>query len=161
MLTQKIFIVCKSNIVYVCFVDNSYRNHLRKPWFDCHLRLAVGGQGLGARRAGRGGCDILHRTRRPRAQREVVSRHHGPCQVQSPQHWGGRADHLTIVVTRNENRLMERFGVRHRLVINSVSQQDFANYSCLAENELGKSRGYVELSGGYRRLDMQCWLSHS
>ena len=36
---------------------------------------------------------------------------------------------------------------RHRLVIVEVGDTDFGNYSCLAENELGKTRGYIELSG--------------
>ena len=53
----------------------------------------------------------------------------------------------TMVLARNENRLVEQFGIRHRLVIASVSQTDFGNYSCLAENDLGKSRGFIHLSG--------------
>ena len=53
----------------------------------------------------------------------------------------------TMVLARNENRMTEQFGIRHRLVISSVSEKDFGNYSCLAENELGKSRGFIELSG--------------
>ena len=32
-------------------------------------------------------------------------------------------------------------------MILSVGEKDFGNYSCLAENDLGKSRGYIELSG--------------
>ena len=43
--------------------------------------------------------------------------------------------------------MMEQFGFRHRLVIASVSEQEFGNFSCVAENELGKSRGFIELSG--------------
>ena len=39
--------------------------------------------------------------------------------------------------------------VRHRLVIVDVGENDFGNYSCLAENELGRTRGYIELSGNY------------
>ena len=53
----------------------------------------------------------------------------------------------TMVLARNENRRTEQFGIRHRLVISSVSEEEFGNYSCLAENELGKSRGFIELSG--------------
>ena len=53
----------------------------------------------------------------------------------------------TMVLARNENRLMEQFGIRHRLVIARVSERDFGNYSCFAENDLGKSRGFIELSG--------------
>ena len=55
----------------------------------------------------------------------------------------------TMVLDRNNNRMMEQFGIRHRLVIASVSEQDFGNYSCLAENNIGKSRGFIELSGNY------------
>ena len=36
---------------------------------------------------------------------------------------------------------------RHRLVIVEVGENDFGNYSCLAENDLGETRGYIELSG--------------
>ena len=53
----------------------------------------------------------------------------------------------TMLLDRNNNRMMEQFGIRHRLVIARVSEKDFGNYSCLAENNLGKSRGYIELSG--------------
>ena len=40
---------------------------------------------------------------------------------------------------------------RHQLVILNVAESDFGNYSCLAENDLGKARGYIELSGEMRR----------
>jgi len=53
----------------------------------------------------------------------------------------------TMVLARNKNLMTEQFGIRHRLVISSVSDEDFGNYSCLAENELGKHRGFIELSG--------------
>lgn len=53
----------------------------------------------------------------------------------------------TMLVAGNENRIMEKFGFRHQLVILTVGDKDFGNYSCLAENGLGKSRGYIELSG--------------
>ena len=56
----------------------------------------------------------------------------------------------TMVLARNENRLMEQFGIRHRLVIARVSERDLGNYSCFAENDLGKSRGFIELSGKIR-----------
>ena len=53
----------------------------------------------------------------------------------------------TMLLDTNENRRMEQFGVRHRLVIHYVREEDFGNYSCYAENQLGKSRGFIELSG--------------
>ena len=46
----------------------------------------------------------------------------------------------------NVKKIMRKF-FRHQLVILSVGEKDFGNYSCLAENDLGKSRGYIELSG--------------
>ena len=52
----------------------------------------------------------------------------------------------TMVLDRNNNRMMEQFGIRHRLVIARVIETDFGNYSCVAENELSKSRGFIELS---------------
>ena len=39
----------------------------------------------------------------------------------------------TMVLAINENRLMEHFGKRHRLVIARVSERDFRNYSGFAE----------------------------
>lgn len=61
----------------------------------------------------------------------------------------------TMVLDRNEDRLMEQFGLRHRLVLASVKEQDFGNYSCFAENELGKSRGFIELSGNPNQPEMK------
>ncbi|XP_040583706.1 lachesin isoform X2 [Lepeophtheirus salmonis] len=53
----------------------------------------------------------------------------------------------TMLLQANENRLMEKFGVRHSLVLHSVQSEDFGNYSCLAENSLGRNRKYIEISG--------------
>ncbi|XP_023337137.1 lachesin isoform X2 [Eurytemora carolleeae] len=53
----------------------------------------------------------------------------------------------TMLLDRNEKRLMEQYGQRHRLVITDMGLEDFGNYSCSAENELGKSRGFIQLSG--------------
>ena len=55
----------------------------------------------------------------------------------------------TMVLARNENRLMEQFGIRHRLVMARVSERDFRDFSCFAENDLGKNRGFIELSGNF------------
>lgn len=61
----------------------------------------------------------------------------------------------TMVLDRSEDRLMEQFGLRHRLVLASVKEEDFGNYSCFAENELGKSRGFIELSGNPNQPGMR------
>ena len=38
---------------------------------------------------------------------------------------------------------------KHELIIDSVSIEDFANYTCLATNNMGKSEGAVELRGQF------------
>jgi hypothetical protein len=46
-----------------------------------------------------------------------------------------------------ERHIMENRGSRHTLIIRKVHPQDFGNYSCNAENMLGKSKKYLMLSG--------------
>uniref|UniRef100_A0A1A9WIG0 I-set domain-containing protein n=1 Tax=Glossina brevipalpis TaxID=37001 RepID=A0A1A9WIG0_9MUSC len=46
-----------------------------------------------------------------------------------------------------ERHIMESRGSRHTLIIRKVHPQDFGNYSCVAENQLGKSRKTLQLSG--------------
>lgn len=46
-----------------------------------------------------------------------------------------------------ERHIMENRGSRHTLIIRKVHQQDFGNYSCVAENPLGKARKTVQLTG--------------
>lgn len=46
-----------------------------------------------------------------------------------------------------ERHIMERRGSRHTLLIRKVHVQDFSNYTCLAENPLGKSRKTILLTG--------------
>ena len=53
----------------------------------------------------------------------------------------------TMLLDPNEFRLMEQFGIRHTLVLRKVAEEDFGNYSCSAENHLGKSRAFIEVSG--------------
>ena len=53
----------------------------------------------------------------------------------------------TMLLDPNEFRLMEQFGIRHVLVLRKVAEDDFGNYSCSAENHLGKSRAFIEVSG--------------
>ena len=52
-----------------------------------------------------------------------------------------------MLLDPNESRLMEKFGIRHTLVLRKVAEEDFGNYSCSAENHLGKSRAFIEVSG--------------
>lgn len=42
---------------------------------------------------------------------------------------------------------MEVRGSRHTLIIRKVQASDFGNYSCVADNSMGKAREYLELSG--------------
>ena len=42
---------------------------------------------------------------------------------------------------------MESFGNKHVLFLRKVQNTDFGNYSCMADNSLGRYRQAVELSG--------------
>lgn len=46
-----------------------------------------------------------------------------------------------------ERRTMETRGNKHTLTIKNVQGADFGNYSCVAENSLGRTKKYMELSG--------------
>lgn len=50
-------------------------------------------------------------------------------------------------IDTTERHIMEHRGSRHTLIIRKVYNQDFGNYSCNAENPLGKSKKYLQLSG--------------
>lgn len=53
----------------------------------------------------------------------------------------------TLKLDTNERRITEVRGSRHTLIVRKVQASDFGNYSCVADNVVGKSRAYVELSG--------------
>ena len=53
----------------------------------------------------------------------------------------------TMLLDANENWLMEQYGFRHSMVIREAARADFGNYSCSAENSLGRSRAFIEVSG--------------
>ena len=59
----------------------------------------------------------------------------------------------TMLVVPNEYRYTEHFGIRHTLVLRKVQREDFGNYSCRAENSLGRSRAFIELSGKNNRVE--------
>jgi hypothetical protein len=45
---------------------------------------------------------------------------------------------------------MDNRGTRHTLTIHRVRSQDFGNYSCVADNQLGKNKKNIRLSGDPR-----------
>lgn len=53
----------------------------------------------------------------------------------------------TLRLDTTERRSMEVRGSRHTLIIRKVQASDFGNYSCVADNPLGKMRQYLQLSG--------------
>ena len=53
----------------------------------------------------------------------------------------------TMLLDPNNNRHMETYGNRHVLILRHVSETDFGNYSCSADNSLGTQRGSIEVSG--------------
>ncbi|XP_067618754.1 uncharacterized protein klg [Eurosta solidaginis] len=50
-------------------------------------------------------------------------------------------------IQTTDRRIMSTRGNRHTLTIRHIQQEDFGNYSCVADNSLGRSRKYMELSG--------------
>ena len=55
----------------------------------------------------------------------------------------------TMRLDTTERRIMEARGSRHTLIIRKVQASDFANYTCMADNQIGKTRQKLELSGKY------------
>lgn len=53
----------------------------------------------------------------------------------------------TMQLDTTERRIMESRGSRHTLVIRKVHSSDFGNYTCVADNQLGKSRKSITLTG--------------
>lgn len=47
----------------------------------------------------------------------------------------------------NEQYTMDNRATRHTLTIRRVKAQDFGNYSCVADNQLGKNKKIITLSG--------------
>ncbi|KYB28717.1 limbic system-associated membrane protein isoform X1 [Tribolium castaneum] len=53
----------------------------------------------------------------------------------------------TMQLDTTERRIMESRGSRHTLLIRKVHRSDFGNYTCVADNQLGKTRKSVQLTG--------------
>eukprot|EP00093_Oithona_nana_P010757 10757.XXX_265016_286838_1 [CDS] Oithona nana genome sequencing. len=53
----------------------------------------------------------------------------------------------TMLLDPTDNRQMRTFGNKHELTLKNVRETDFGNYSCMADNSLGRERGSIEVSG--------------
>ena len=53
----------------------------------------------------------------------------------------------TMLLDPTNNRHMESYGNKHVLILRHVGEADFGNYSCTADNSLGRQRGFVDVSG--------------
>ena len=72
----------------------------------------------------------------------------------------------TMLLDPSDNKLMESMGnrfaagpilipfrlkyiqmCRHTLILQNLAITDFGNYSCMADNSLGRDRGFIQLSG--------------
>jgi Immunoglobulin I-set domain len=62
----------------------------------------------------------------------------------------------TLRLDTTERIYSESRGSRHTLFIRKVVAEDFKNYSCVADNGLGKMRQYLELSGTYKLSSRPC-----
>ncbi|GAB0088395.1 Immunoglobulin [Sergentomyia squamirostris] len=53
----------------------------------------------------------------------------------------------TMQLHTTENHIMGSRGSRHTLLIRKVQMQDFGNYTCMAENDLGRSKKTILMTG--------------
>jgi len=53
----------------------------------------------------------------------------------------------TMLLDPTNNRHMQTYGNKHVLQLKNVRETDFGNYSCMADNSLGRQRGSIEVSG--------------
>ena len=54
----------------------------------------------------------------------------------------------TMLLDHSENKKMESEGSKHTLVVNSLAITYFGNYSCVAENSIGRDRGRPSACSG-------------
>jgi hypothetical protein len=62
----------------------------------------------------------------------------------------------SFLLDPSERRSMETRGAKHTLNIRGVQSSDFGNYSCVADNSLGRAKKYMELSGNIFLLFFFC-----
>jgi hypothetical protein len=55
----------------------------------------------------------------------------------------------SILLDPTDRRSMETRGSKHILSIRGVRSENFGNYSCVADNSLGRAKKYMELSGKF------------
>ena len=60
-----------------------------------------------------------------------------------------------MLLDPTNNRHMETYGNKHVLILKDVKETDFGNYSCMADNSLGRKRGTIEVSGEYLYIVIQ------
>ena len=54
-----------------------------------------------------------------------------------------------MLLDPTNNRHMQTYGNKHVLQLKNVRETDFGNYSCMADNSLGRQRGSIEVSGEF------------
>ena len=71
-----------------------------------------------------------------------------------------------MLLDPTNTRHMEVYGNRHVLTLKKVKETDFGNYSCMADNSLGRDRGSIEVSGKslptqISRVTSLCYYFHT
>lgn len=60
----------------------------------------------------------------------------------------------TLQLDMNEWRITDDRGNRYTLRLRKMQKTDFGNYSCVADNGLGKSKRSIEVTGKKKKLKM-------